>query len=541
MNRLLLFIAITSVFIGYSQERTANKFIEIVYGGTLTIDQKKYPDATIFSSNDKQQVHFRHQGVDIWCDLAILYQQKNHVEAHGNVFLQQGDSLKMNSQNLLYDGNDRIATAQGNVELRHNNMTLYTEELSFDRNSQIAYYNHFGTIINEENTLTSQQGRYFTTLNKNQFDTQVHIENPSFTINSDQLDYYHNSKHAYLYGATQIQGEQYTIHCKRGFYDTTNEQGHFRDDAKIQYDLKTLEGDSLYFNNKEKFASATNHIRITDTINNVVIKGNYGEIFKEKDSMFITRKALLINIVENDSTYLHAGKIMVTGKKGNRIVKAFPNARIYKTDLQGKCDSICTQEVSGITHLVGKPILWSGENQITGDSIKLLSNINTKQLDSIKVINNVFIIEKDTIGNGFNQVKANLLKGRLENNKLRILNLYQNTETIYYAYSEQKELIGINKLICSRIKITLNENQNIETISFYVNPSGNLYPENKLPENERLMKGFLWRGDERMKNKNDIFALEEVNSLTPLQSGKTREQTDAIELHLFSKDHQNNP
>jgi len=53
------------------------------------------------------------------------------------------------------------------------------------------------------------------------------------------------------------------------------------------------------------------------------------------------------------------------------------------------------------------------------------------------------------------------------------------------------------------------ENQ-IETITFFTDVDGDIYPEKELPENARKLKGFIWRGDERIKTKEDIFPEDEV-------------------------------
>ena len=45
------------------------------------------------------------------------------------------------------------------------------------------------------------------------------------------------------------------------------------------------------------------------TINKSIIGGNYAEIFKAKDSAIITQ-ALAINIIENDSLYIHADTLV---------------------------------------------------------------------------------------------------------------------------------------------------------------------------------------------------------------------------------------
>lgn len=530
-----LFITLLlSLSTAYAQD-TAPKQIEIVYAGTLTIDNDKYPGATIFNSDDQRKVQFRHQGMDIWCDVAVLYQKTNQVKAFGDVFIQQGDSLKMNSNFVEYNGDTKIALAKENVKLRNEKMTLETQELFFDRNTQEAYYLNHGKISDEENVLTSKEGRYFVAPKKSQFSSQVNITNADFQINSLTLDYYHSTGHVYMFGPTTITGRDYIAYGEKGFYDTKTEKGYFMDMARIDYDNKRLTGDSLYFDKFRNFASATNNIIIRDTINHTLVKGHYGEIHKAKDSMFITKKALIASLVDKDSVYIHAKRIMVTGKTGARIVRAYTGARIYKTDIQGKCDSIHSSQTTGLTQLIGKPILWSGKSQMTGDHIELLANTQTEKLDSLRVFDNAFLIEKDTLGEGYNQVKGKTLKGKFKENKLNNVNLYQNTEVIYYVYDDQNNPAGINKSKCSQIRVDFATNQQIETVIFYKDVDGGIYPEDKINKEELRFPNFNWRGDEIILSKNDIFPEEEKNiQLTPIKGIKT-EEIDLIEEKLNPK------
>lgn len=530
-----LFITLLlSLSTAYAQD-TAPKQIEIVYAGTLTIDNDKYPGATIFNSDDQRKVQFRHQGMDIWCDVAVLYQKTNQVKAFGDVFIQQGDSLKMNSNFVEYNGDTKIALAKENVKLRNEKMTLETQELFFDRNTQEAYYLNHGKISDEENVLTSKEGRYFVAPKKSQFSSQVNITNADFQINSLTLDYYHSTGHVYMFGPTTITGRDYIAYGEKGFYDTKTEKGYFMDMARIDYDNKRLTGDSLYFDKFRNFASATNNIIIRDTINHTLVKGHYGEIHKAKDSMFITKKALIASLVDKDSVYIHAKRIMVTGKTGARIVRAYTGARIYKTDIQGKCDSIHSSQTTGLTQLIGKPILWSGKSQMTGDHIQLLANTQTEKLDSLRVFDNAFLIEKDTLGEGYNQVKGKTLKGKFKENKLNNVNLYQNTEVIYYVYDDQNNPAGINKSKCSQIRVDFATNQQIETVIFYKDVDGGIYPEDKINKEELRFPNFNWRGDEIILSKNDIFPEEEKNiQLTPIKGIKT-EEIDLIEEKLNPK------
>ncbi|TQO35984.1 OstA-like protein [Arenibacter algicola] len=511
LKSVFLLLTVFICWSGWAQEPQAEvKQINIVYGGTFTKDEKQFPGAAIFSKDD-QQVQMEHAGADLWCDVAIYYQKENRLKAIGNIKLKQGDSVQLTSGKIDYDGNLNLAKAWENVVLNHTSMTLTTDTLRFDREKQEAYYEHNGTVVDSSNTLTSKIGRYFTQLKKSQFLQSVNLVNPEFNLVSKQLDYYTESKNAYLYGPSTITGETYKMYCERGFYDTKIENGYGIKNTRIDYNNRIITGDSLYFDKKTEFASATNNITIRDTINNGLIRAHYAEVYKAKDSVFATKRAVSINLVEQDSLYMHGDTLMITGKPEQRIIRAFRNAKFYKTDLSGKCDSIHFNQKTGITELITNPIIWNGENQMTGDSIHLLSDLETEKLDSLKVFNNAFIISLDTVGKvGYNQAKGMDLFGKFIDNKLSLIDLVKNTEVIYYMYNDDQELIGIDKTICSAIRMTLTNNE-IEDITFITNPDGDIFPEKELPENSRLLKGFIWRGKERIMTKDDIFDEDDNN------------------------------
>ncbi|WP_241244338.1 OstA-like protein [Flagellimonas marinaquae] len=531
----ILFFAVICLS-AQKQQPEGGRQINIVYGANFTKDEAQFPGASIFSKDDERQVQFEHQGADLWCDIAIFYAEENRLKAIGNIRLQQGDSIEMNSGKMDYDGNTKLAKAWEKVDLTNGQMRLTTDTLYFNREKQEAYYNSGGKVVDSANVLTSKVGTYFMTPKKYQFQRNVHIDNPDYIIDSEQLDYYTTSKNAYMYGPSTITGEEYKIYCERGFYDTKIEQGYGIKNTRIDYDNKIIEGDSLYFDKVTEFASATNNIQITDTINNGVIRAHYAEVHKAKDSVFATKRAVSISLVEKDSLYMHGDTLMVTGKEEERILRAFRNAKFYKTDLSGKCDSIHFEEKTGITQLITDPILWNVDNQITGDSIHLISDLETDKLDSLKVIENAFIISLDTISRtGYNQAKGKSLFGKFIENELKIIDLVQNTEVIYYVYNDDEELVGIDKTICSKIRL-LMANNDIEDITFFVNPDGDIFPETDLPVESRKLKGFVWRGDERIMSKEEIFD-EDDNSIELV---KIRGIDNPIDIDAEENERQNN-
>ncbi len=509
---LILFVVTKS----YAQE---GKRIQIEHAGFMVADSTVGKDIATFVRNDQQQIHVTHDGVNMWCDKAIYYKNENFIEAFSNVRMQQGDTINMTAKYVEYSGTTKLAFASGDVVLTEPQSTLTTDTLFFDRAKQQAYYKSKGKVVRDSSgTITSQIGRYYMDSKKYRFLKDVVLVNPDYTINSNQLDFYSESGYAYLYGPTTIKGEASNIYCERGFYDTNNDVGYFVKKSRIDYENRIFEGDSMYFDRNRSFASATNNIKVTDTTNKSIIKGHYAEVFREKDSVFITKRALAITVQENDSIYIHSDTLMVTGKPEHRITRAYYNAKIYKSDLSGKADSIHADHKTGLTELINlsrfsstdafatkrKPILWNLGNQMSGDTIHLISNTETEELDSLKVFDNAFLISKDTLGTGFNQIKGQKLYGLFKNNELYNVDIIKNAEIIYFSRDGENELIGINKSKSGSINIQISDNT-INEIRLINQVDGDLFPESQFPENARRLRGFDWREEERPTSVEDLF------------------------------------
>lgn len=521
--RILAFlIALLAVYSLAAQEP---KVIEIRQAGGSTQDQVKFPGANILFKNPEKRVLLFHEGALIESDLAYFYAEDNFFKATGQVVFTQGDSLRMTCNSIEYDGKTKTALANGNVNLKRPDMSLKTERLNLDRISNEAFYNTKGVIIDSASTLTSNQGRYFMDQKKYRFISNVTIDNPEYNVNSDQLDYYTELNQAYLFGNSKIKGEAYTIECERGFYDLDRERGVFKKNATLYYDNKIIKGDSLYFESESDYAAATKNVSILDSLNNSIITGHYGEIFKAKDSAIITRRALAVNIIDKDSLFIHADTLVATGPEERRILRAFYDVRILKSDLRGRSDSLYLDESIGLTKLLNKPlskqqeqvyteadrnannpVLWFDKSQMSGNQIRLISDTKTNKLDSLKINGNVFIIEKDTLSEeGYQQIKGGRLDGTFVESKLDNVVIKKNTEMVYYLYNDKDlELIGINKTTCSALKMYFEEGQ-ISDITFLVEPLGDVFPENELPLNDRTLKGFVWRKEERPESLNDLF------------------------------------
>ena len=530
MKRIFFLFSLMLTAISFSQ----TKKILIENAEYQYAAEDKYNGATVLLGD----VKITHDGIKLTCQKAFYFKDKNFFKAIGKVLIKQGDTITQTSDYVDYDATSKQILSWGNVVLKDPTMTMTSDTLHFDRLNQKLYYTSYATIKDQTNTLKSKKGNYYLENKKFTATTRVTVVNPEHNLASNHLDYYTNSGLTYLYGPSTITNTQNKnkIYCERGFYNTKTDVSHFVKNAKLYLKERTVEGDSLYYDKRKGFASATNNIRVIDTVKNFITKGNYAEIFELKDSLYIIKKAVAISIVDKDSTFIHGDTILVTGKPEKRIVRTYHNVKIFKSDLQGKCDSIHTDQSTGLTKMFRKPVLWSDKNQITGDTIHLISNTETQKLDSLKVLNNSFIVSKDSLSkNDFNQIKGRNMFGKFKENKLRLLLVKGNAESVYFNRNEETaELETITKEISSNIEFTLEKGQ-IETIKYLKKSDGITYPPSKLPEDVRQLKGFIWRENEQPKSKEDIFIKDDKNNDPPTKNKKLKKDTATLEKKLKVK------
>jgi lipopolysaccharide export system protein LptA len=500
---VFLYIILIVGCITYGQNKVIDSLIKVT-ASNFFIDEENIPDAIVYTKTNGEQVYVEHRGIKMWCDQALLYKTDNFLRAIGNVRMNQGDTLTLVSKFAEYNGTSQLAFANGMVKMTSPDTTLETDSLFFDRNKQQAYYRSGGVVRDTASTLRSRIGRYFIEENKYQFLDNVVVTNKEYTINSNHLNFYSENGHAYLYGPSTITSSTSKVYCERGFYDTRKDQGHFVKNSRIDYDSRTIYGDSLYFDRNRAFASATNNIIVLDTINKSIINGHYAEVFRKKDSVFITKRAVAISTQELDSVYIHADTLMITGPQNDRLIRGFYDARLFKKDLSGKADSIVSIQNKGVTKMITNPILWSAKSQITGDSIFMYGNDTTNKLDSLHVFFNAFMIDQDSSG-GFNQIKGKELKGFFNDiNEIKTIKVDRNVENLIYSRNEEGELIGINKGTSGRMHVEF-ENKAIVMITTLDDPEDKTYPPDELPENVRKLRDFIWRGEEALLSKNDLF------------------------------------
>ncbi|MDO5616249.1 MAG: OstA-like protein, partial [Cruoricaptor ignavus] len=409
--------------------------VKLVHSDTFGVDLEKYDGNPFFSGN----VQFTHQGSVLTADEVILYREQNFIKAIGNVRLQNTDGSVITAEEMEYDGNTERGIAKKNVVLTDPKQTIKTQTLYYDRRSNNAYFNTGGTITSDNNTMYTNSANYNVATKIIDFSGNVKIDNPEYIVEGTNIKQYQNSNTAEFFGATKIINKANPsnyVYTEQGKYLMNQKEVFLNKNSRIHYNSKILTGDKMYYNQITGFGKAEGNVKLDDPAEKRYIIGGYGEIYEKIDSAMVTEKPYAVKILEKDSIYFSAQKILAYQKQDSTMQKksylrAFRKGRLYKSNAQARADSISFNETDGILHLDGNPILWSGEKQVTGDKIEAYFDTEKENIDSLRVIGNAFAISKaDSLNNKdeFNQIKGRLMTVYYDNNEIKKAQVLGNAQ-----------------------------------------------------------------------------------------------------------------
>ena len=515
-------------------------------------------------------VRFKHSNAIMYCDSAHFNLKENLLHAFSNVHIEQKeDSLDLYGDYLNYNGNTKMAIVRNNVRLIHGDAVLTTDSLNYDRQQNVGYYFNGGTITDPENKLTSILGYYYTNEKNYIAIDSVLLVNKDYTMTSDTLKYNTLTDVTYFFGPTKIVSDSNLIYCENGWYDTKNDVSQFNKNAYLEKGANKILGDSLFYDRNAGLGKAFKNVEIIDTSQNIVIKGNIAVYHEFNENALVTDSAVLEQVNDNDTLFLHGDTLRVitftdtlqntstdtvllvqtdslmkfysqdsllsfsvdtliiytdsldsakTEKKAifhlqkDSIFKyktayAYHKVRIFKSDMQAKCDSLTYLMKDSVLQMFTEPVVWSDENQISADYIEFYLKNNEADYFFLKA--NAMIVSKDD-SIRFNQISGKEITGYFKDNEIYLLKVKGNAESVYYVREEGEtpetpgDLIGPNVAKGSIMHIYLEERKPVKIV-YLKSPDGTLNPENYVSPKDLYLKNFSWQIEKRPLDKYDIF------------------------------------
>lgn len=448
-------------------------------------------------------VKLRQDSLYLYCDSAYFYTDRNAVDAFSHVHIKQGDSLNIYAETLKYDGDTKQAELTGGVRLTEPRMTLTTPTLYYNIATKQAHYVSGGLVTTPELQLTSRKGYYLSEAHMAYFRDSVRVKGKDYSLAADTLGYNIDNETSYFYGPTDIVTEKTTIYCETGWFNSNSGKSRFGKNTILHNPPQILYADSLYYDQNEEYGEARSNFVWVDTTMDVILSGRYADFYQAREYIVATDSAMLTYVLDNDSLFLGADTLISTMDSAHeyREFYAYYHVLIYKSDLQGKCDSLSYSYKDSTIRMYNDPILWTDVNQLTGDTILLTLKNNT--LHDVELFENGFIISQSSHGL-YDQIKGRHIFGYFKDAVLDRMHAVGNGETVYFGKDSQSDYIGVNKAICSEMWLYLQDNK-VSRISFNTKPEATFSPIQQIDPKSYLLDGFIWRQEERPMSKAELF------------------------------------
>ncbi|GAA0188212.1 OstA-like protein [Fulvivirga kasyanovii] len=507
---LVIGLAILCGSAGFAQKKVKMKQADKLFGGINKEGERfdRFVGDVIFEQNE----------TTIYSDSVHFYSKRNYMEAFGHVKITEGDSVVITAKKLIYEGDKKEAKLRENVVfVKKGRVTLYTDFLDYYRNQQEARYYNGGKLVDSTNVLTSKKGYYQVNNNMASFKSDVVGKNPEYTLRSDTLQYNTKTNIVYFRAPTELTDVEGNIfNYEEGQYDTKIKKSDLNI-GQIETRSYILEGDNLFLDDLKKYYRAIGHVEMISKEQDVIITGDRSFYQKDKGIAKVFGRALMKKIMEQDTMYLTADTLVAieSDDPAKKRLLAYNNVKIFKSDLQGRADSLAYVTADSIIYFYDDPVLWSAGNQMTADSINVQIANNT--IDKLNMSVNSFVISKDSISN-FNQIKGRTMVAHFNKGNIHKVDVNGNGESLFYALDETESyLVGLNKIICSSMLIKFKENK-ADNISFYIKPDASFIPPHEIKEPQKKLKDFNWREEEKPVKK-------EMLESTILAQQKTKQQT----------------
>ena len=249
---------------------------------------------------------------------------------------------------------------------------------------------------------------------------------------------------------------------------------------------------------KDSIGVAADSVKVAlDSVN--VAVDSLGE---PKDSLSVTADSAKVAL---DSLSVATDSVSVavdTTKYGFAFARG--NVKIFRRDIQVRCDSMHYSDLDSIARFYKDPVIWNEENrQYYSDSLAVL--IKKGWVDRASLMSNAFVVtQEDSLL--YDQIKSAEIMAFFDSTSaLKRFDALGGATAVFFL-RENDRLATVNKVESKMLSGNFVKG-NIDRIYYYDSPKNDAYPVVQFPQQERYLKGFRWIPELRPTGKQDITTL----------------------------------
>ena len=183
------------------------------------------------------------------------------------------------------------------------------------------------------------------------------------------------------------------------------------------------------------------------------------------------------------------------------FVEAFKNVKIYKSDIQIKCDSLLYCSIDSMARLFTDPVIWyDGVNQITADSMQFV--MEDGEMRKGYMLSKAFVISEDANGGYYHQIKSPEMIGYFRDSDLYRFDAIGGASMMVYI-AEDSVVTTMNQKECRMMTAVLKDGA-VERMRYYEGIKSDAFPVYDLTDEQKYLKDFNWRIEEKFNSRFDI-------------------------------------
>ncbi|SMO65251.1 OstA-like protein [Fodinibius sediminis] len=402
----------------------------------------------------------------------------------------------------VYEG-EQVRRILGQVHIQHDNLEMYCDSAyQFINKNEIRAFGNIEIDTGEEKIWTDSL-TYYTDIDFSQLRGRVIMEADSATVFGNSVDYRFSNKVAHFIDQIRLEDMRGTLRADSGYYYRAVDSVQFKGKVQLADSLQYLEGDSLFGNRSKGYYEMHGQVFGDDRENSTMLKGEYletdstGRRLLETEAWLKNYESDTSDTTQADTTHIQAQTILSREQRSAAdttvITHAFGNVRIWSPDFSAISDTSRYTDSTQTFELWSNAVAWHENVQLTGPYIRAI--LNDGSIDSLKSYPDPFSVQQDTTINRLNQITGDTLYADFSEGTLHQIHVFQNAHLYRFTKNQQQKPDGAIELSAPSIRIIFSEGE-IDSLKATGPNEGSFLPENEKTA-QRQLEGFSWNPDQR--------------------------------------------
>lgn len=532
------------------QEDSINVFCDSIFYNAETKKAKLFHNVVLESSD--RALFTERLDYDLGKKIAVF---------RDTAIMRKG-TMQLSSLRGTYDMDTERAKFKDQVVIIDGDFKLTTDSLDYDTDIDRAYFNGPTYIVENGRNIYCEDGYYDLEQNKAFLTENTYIKEDGKTILANNIDYvgadsliilegnvsiedstsltrgnkiilYQDKDEVEIIGSAYYRENDNVITGPYIKYNDVTEDVYCEGRTTVLADDGILYADTIQYTKETDSGLALGNVIYLDTEEDRSIRSER-LYYIEKDGYYRAEKngkrPVFQQLIDEDTLYLSADTLISVHKEQDTMnhILAVDDVRIFKSDLQAKCDSLYYAEQDSVFKLFQDPMCWSDSTSIKGDSI--LIRLRNEKVSDIESINNAWIVTQHASGY-YDQIKGKKIHSFMKNDELERMNVKGNAESIYMIKDDDEAYVGPNKTICSHMTFYF-ENEELDNIRFYTEPDSQMTPMDKTTQQNLFLDGFSWDDSQRPQ---DCLSIRLPQIGRPVEAGNTIDEFESAVLKVESQ------